>query len=83
MRIADSESRIRSVVARKEAGAQWRCAPAESKGREEMKKALVVPLTDEELLDLCRVIIDRDAEGALEFVNRHLRKKVEQALEGG
>ncbi len=48
-----------------------------------MKKALVVPLTDEELLDLCRVIIDRDAEGALEFVNRHLRKKVEQALEGG
>ncbi len=48
-----------------------------------MKKALVVPLTDEELLDLCRVIIDRDAEGALEFVNRHLRKKVEQVLEGG
>jgi len=48
-----------------------------------MKKALVVPLTDEELLDLCRIIIDRDAEGALEFVNRHLRKKVEQALEGG
>ncbi len=48
-----------------------------------MKKALVVPLTDEELLDLCRVIIDRDAEGALEFVNRHLRKKAEQALEGG
>jgi len=48
-----------------------------------MKKALVVPLTDEELLDLCRVIIDRDAGGALEFVNRHLRKKVEQALEGG
>jgi len=48
-----------------------------------MKKALVVPLTDEELLDLCRIIIDRDAEGALEFVNRHLKKKVEQALEGG
>jgi len=48
-----------------------------------MKKALVVPLTDKELLDLCRIIIDRDAEGALKFVNRHLKKKVEQALEGG
>lgn len=37
-----------------------------------MKKAFVVPLTDEELLDFCR-IMDRDAEGALEFVTRHLK----------
>ena len=48
-----------------------------------MKKALVVPLAEEELLGLCRVIIDRDAEGALEFVDRHLKKQVNQALEGG
>ncbi|MGQ9466033.1 MAG: hypothetical protein ACUVXE_02270 [Anaerolineae bacterium] len=48
-----------------------------------MNKALVVPLTDEELLDLCRIILDRDAEGALEFVTHHLKKKAEQALEGG
>lgn len=48
-----------------------------------MRKGLTLVLSDEELLDLCRVIIDRDAEGALEFVSRHLRKKVEQALEGG
>jgi len=35
------------------------------------------------LLDLCRVIMDRDEAGALEFLDRHLRKKVNQALEGG
>ncbi len=48
-----------------------------------MKKAIVVPLDDEELLDLCRIIMDRDAEGALEFLSRHLRKPAQQALEGG
>ena len=48
-----------------------------------MKKALVVPLSDEELLDLYCILIDRDEAGALEFLNRHLRRKVVQALEGG
>jgi len=48
-----------------------------------MKKALVVPLTDEELLDLCRIILDKDAGGALHFVESHLKKKANQALEGG
>ena len=48
-----------------------------------MKKALVVLLTDEELLDLCRIILDKDAEGALHFVEDHLKKKVNEALEGG
>ncbi len=48
-----------------------------------MKKALVIPLTDEELLDLCRIILDRDAEGAMQFMERHLKKPLNQALEGG
>ena len=48
-----------------------------------MKKSLIISLTDEELLDLYRVIIDQDAEASLEFVTRHLKKKVIQALEGG
>jgi len=39
-----------------------------------MRKALVVPLTDEELLELCRIILDRDAEGALQFVEKHLKR---------
>jgi hypothetical protein len=48
-----------------------------------MKKSIVLSLTDEELQDLYRVLIDRDAEGALRFLDQHMRKKVHQALEGG
>ncbi len=48
-----------------------------------MEKSIVLSLTDEELQDLYRVLIDQDAEGALCFLDRHLRKKVHQALEGG
>jgi len=48
-----------------------------------MKEALVIPLSDEELLDLYRILIDRDETGALAFLDRHLKKKVNQALEGG
>ncbi len=48
-----------------------------------MKRGLTVVLTDDELLDLCRIIMDRDAEGALEFLDRHLKKPAQHALEGG
>lgn len=48
-----------------------------------MKKGLTIVLTDDELLDLCRIILDRDAEGALAFVEKHLKKPANQALEGG
>jgi hypothetical protein len=48
-----------------------------------VKKALVLPLSDEELLDLCRIILDEDKEGALRFVVKHLKKPINQALEGG
>jgi DNA-binding GntR family transcriptional regulator len=58
---------------------------AESQGGESsaMKKSIVLSLTDEELQDLYRVLIDRDAEEALRFLDQHLRRKVHQALEGG
>ncbi|MCD6520149.1 MAG: hypothetical protein J7M05_09540 [Anaerolineae bacterium] len=48
-----------------------------------MKKALVIPLSDEELMELYRIIIDRDKEAALNFLDRFVRKRVLQALEGG
>ena len=48
-----------------------------------MQKSLVIVLSDQELLDLYRVLIDRDADGALAFLDHHVRKKVHQALEGG
>ncbi|MGA9350484.1 MAG: hypothetical protein WBW48_17015 [Anaerolineae bacterium] len=48
-----------------------------------MKKVLVVPLTDEELLDLCRILLDRDEQDALRFLDEHLKKPTNEALEGG
>lgn len=34
-----------------------------------MKKSLTLVLSDEELLDLCCVLIDRDEAGALAFLD--------------
>jgi len=57
-------------------------ASAENVG-DAMLKSLVIVLSDRELLDLYRVIIDRDGDGALAFLDQHVRKKLHQALEGG
>ena len=48
-----------------------------------MKHGLVIPLDDEELLHLYRILVDRDEAGALAFLDQHLRKKALQELEGG
>ncbi|MGQ9494293.1 MAG: hypothetical protein ACUVR2_11135 [Anaerolineae bacterium] len=48
-----------------------------------MKKALVVPLSDEELLELCRILLDRDEKSALQFLDEHLKKPANEALAGG
>jgi len=48
-----------------------------------MKKALVVPLMDQELLELCRILLDQDREGALRFMNEHLKKPASEAMAGG
>jgi len=48
-----------------------------------MKNALVVPLTDEELLELCRILLDRDEKDALRFLDEHLKKPANEALKGG
>ena len=47
-----------------------------------MKKALVLALSDEELLELYYILADKDGAGAIEFLHAHLRKQVTQALEG-
>ena len=61
---------------------EWDIESQDEKGSA-MKKSIALLLTDEELQDLYRILIDRDAEEALCFLNQHLRKKVRQALEGG
>ena len=48
-----------------------------------MKKGLTLTLEDAELIELCRVLIDKDAEGALEFLQTHLKGKARDLLEGG
>ncbi len=48
-----------------------------------MKKGLTLTLQDAELIELCRVLIDKDAEGALEFLQVHLKGKARDLLEGG
>ncbi len=48
-----------------------------------MKKALVIPLSDEELLDLYRILMDKDEKDALRFLEKHFESKVHKVLEGG
>lgn len=48
-----------------------------------MKKALTITLTDEELLELYRILLDKDAEGALNFLETRLKSQIHTLLEGG
>jgi pyruvate-formate lyase-activating enzyme len=48
-----------------------------------MKKMLAIPLDDEEIIELCRVLMDKDAEGALEFLQTHVKGMARDLLEGG
>jgi len=48
-----------------------------------MKKTITLVLEEEDLIELLRILMDDDAEGALAFVRQHLKGKVREALEGG
>lgn len=48
-----------------------------------MKKILSVALEDEEVLELCRILLDKDRDGALRFMEEHLKGKAVELLEGG
>ena len=48
-----------------------------------MKKALTVLLEDKDVIELMRVLMDSDAEGALEFLRDHFKGKARDLLEGG
>jgi hypothetical protein len=49
----------------------------------EPKKALSVILEEAELIELVRLLMDDDAEGALAFLKRHFKGKAKELLEGG
>jgi hypothetical protein len=56
---------------------------ARDKKRCAMKKGFTLIFEDEELIELCRILMDRDTEGALTFLQAHFKGKVRELLEGG
>lgn len=48
-----------------------------------MKKTITLALDDADLIELLRILMDKDAEGALAFLQQHVKGKVREALEGG
>lgn len=52
-------------------------------GAEEMKKILQVALEDCEIIELMRILLDEDAEGALDFLKTHFKGKARDLVEGG
>ncbi len=46
-------------------------------------QVLTMVVTDEQLQELYRIMIDGDRQAALAFLQVHLRSKVREAMEGG
>ena len=46
-----------------------------------MNKSIILTLTDEELIELERIILDDDHEAALKFLKTHIGDKARGALE--
>jgi len=47
-----------------------------------MKKSITMTLSDEELMELQRILLDEDKEAALHFLKSHLGKKVKATISG-
>jgi hypothetical protein len=48
-----------------------------------MKKNLAVAVEDKDIIELMRILMDGDANGALEFLRLHFKGKARELLEGG
>jgi len=48
-----------------------------------MKKALNVALDEAEIIELMRILMDNDPQGALDFLKKHFKGKARELLEGG
>ncbi len=48
-----------------------------------MKKGINLILEDAELVELCRILMDGDADAALAFLRQHFKGKARDLLEGG
>ena len=47
-----------------------------------MKKSIVLAISDEELFELERIMLDNDRDGALKLMKKHLESKVRAAITG-
>ena len=45
--------------------------------------ALVVPLSEQELQELIRILLDRDERAALVFLEKHIKPAAHAVLDGG
>ncbi len=48
-----------------------------------MKKALSLALEDDEIIELIRILMDDDANGALAWLKTHFKGKARDLLDGG
>jgi hypothetical protein len=48
-----------------------------------MKKAINLVLEDQDVIELLRILLDEDADGALDFLKTHFKGKARDLLEGG
>jgi len=48
-----------------------------------MKKGIHLIMEEEDIIQLMGILIDEDAEGALEFLKKHFKGKARELLEGG
>jgi hypothetical protein len=48
-----------------------------------MKKNLAVAVEDKDIIELMRILMDGDANGALEFLRLHFKGKARELLESG
>jgi hypothetical protein len=48
-----------------------------------MKKAISLVVEDDDLIELMRILMDDDADGALAFLKTHFKGKARDLLEGG
>jgi hypothetical protein len=48
-----------------------------------MKKTLQIAIEDKDLIELMRILMDDDLEGALIFLKTHFKGKARELLEGG
>ncbi len=48
-----------------------------------MKKALSLVVEDDDLIELIRILMDDDADGALAWLKTHFKGKARDLLEGG